>query len=361
MQSNTATNYKETSESKLPNISIIIVTWNVSRTIAKVLKSIEMQNYPLKKIEILMVDGNSTDGSVSIAKKSKLNVRIIPTKHPNDPEACRSYGIHASKNEILAFVDADNYLPHKNWLRKIVFPLIVDKDIYGSQSLRYLYSRKDTLLNRYFSLLGSADPVGFYLKKDDRLSYLYDNWNLYGHVKHEYKDYFVIQFSPNHFPTLGCNAFFFRKSIVMKTKVTPNTFFHIDTPLDLAKKGFNKYAIVNDGIIHDTAGSFISFLSKRARYMRLHYLIRSNKRRYKVFDPSKREDIINLVKFSIYSLTFIETTYFAIKGFKKIHDPVWFVHPIFCFSIFWTYSFMVLLGFFQIQYSKIMGIDIKPR
>ncbi len=345
------------SKQTLPSISIIIVTKNAQRTLPQVLKSIEKQDYPKSKMEILVVDGNSTDKTLEIVKDAKktLPIRIVKTDYPNDPEACRGVAVLQAKNEIFGFVDSDNFMPHKNWLQKIIHPLIVHKEVYGSQSLRYGYRKNDTPLNRYFALIGSADPVGMYLNKADRLSFLYDKWNLYGKVIAEYKSYFLVKFSPDHFPTLGCNGFFFKKDKLFTIKVKPENFFHIDTPLDLCKKGIDTYAIVNEEILHDTAGSFNSFLEKRAKYMRLHYQMRANKRRYKVFDPSKTEDIINLTLFIIYSLTFIQPIIYAIRGYIKRRDLVWFVHPIFCFAIMWTYTFMVVMGLFQTQYKKLSG------
>jgi hypothetical protein len=183
--------------------------------------------------------------------------------------------------------------------------------------------------------------------KADRLSFLYDKWNLFGSILKQKKDYFVIEFNPEHFPTLGCNGFFFRKNIVKKINFSPKNFFHIDTPLDLARKGYNKYAIINDEIIHDTAGSFISFLKKRGRYMRLHYQIRSSNRRYRVFDPEKGDDVLNLIKFILFSVTFVQPILLSIRGYLKKSDIIWFIHPIFCFSILITYGLMVVMGYFQ--------------
>lgn len=339
---------------RLPTITIIIVTKNAERTLPKVLQSIAKQDYPKSHLELLVVDGNSTDNSIRIIQKakSKLQIRIVKSDFPNDPEACRGVGILQAKHEIIGFVDSDNFMPHKNWLKIMIRPLVAHTEVYGSQSLRYGYRKNDTTLNRYFALIGSADPVGLYLNKADRLSFLYDKWNLYGKIIAEYHNYILVKFTPDHFPTLGCNGFFFKKEKLFTINVNPQNFFHIDTPLDLCKKGIDTYAIVDEEILHDTAGSFSSFLKKRAKYMRLHYQIRSNKRRYKVFDPSKKEDVINLAKFIIYSLTFIQPTFFALRGFIKKKDLVWFIHPIFCFSIMWTYTFMVIMGLIQTHYKS---------
>lgn len=334
-------------------VTIIIISYNVERTLPEVLKSISVQDYPKKLIEVLLIDGQSTDNTLDIAKKSPIPVKIIQSSYPKDPEACRAIGIEAARHNIIAFIDADNYMPHDKWLRKMIMPFIKHIEIYGVQTLRYGYRKKDSALNRYFALLGAADPVAFYLSKADRLSYLYDEWNLFGTIKKRFKNYFIITFFPQKFPTLGCNGFLFRKDILLDNiRITPRNFFHIDTPLDLAKKGITTYAIVDDVIIHDTAGTFLTFLKKRARYMKLHYLIRSSNRRYRVFNPQNKEDIVNLTKFVVLSLTFIEPFIFSLRGYFKRKDVVWFIHPFFCFSICLTYGYMVVMGFFQLRLAK---------
>ena len=50
-----------------PLVSVIIPTYNSSRTLEKCLESIKNQTY--KNIEIIVVDNNSTDNTKEIAKK----------------------------------------------------------------------------------------------------------------------------------------------------------------------------------------------------------------------------------------------------------------------------------------------------
>jgi glycosyltransferase involved in cell wall biosynthesis len=44
-----------------PKVSVIITTKNEERHIANCLESIKTQTYPCEKIEIIVVDNNSTD------------------------------------------------------------------------------------------------------------------------------------------------------------------------------------------------------------------------------------------------------------------------------------------------------------
>jgi hypothetical protein len=132
-------------------------------------------------------------------------------------------------------------------------------------------------------------------------------------------------------------------------KSDPKNYFHIDVPLDLAKMGYSTYAVVNETIIHDTATSMMSFLKKRASYMRLHYQKRAKDRRYRVFDPSSKKDVFRIFLFIIFSATFIQPLYVALKGYLKKPDWAWFVHPVFCFLIMTTYSYAI---FSRLLYSK---------
>jgi len=50
-----------------PKISVIVPTYNSSRTIEKCLKSIKNQTY--QNIEIIVIDNNSSDNTLKIAKK----------------------------------------------------------------------------------------------------------------------------------------------------------------------------------------------------------------------------------------------------------------------------------------------------
>jgi len=329
---------------KLPTVTIIIITWNVERTIEGVLKTIEMQDYPKNLVDILVVDGNSNDKTLEIlSQKRTLPLRVVQSEYPKDPEACRGVGLRHAKGEIICFIDADNYLPNKGWLRKMIKPFINHAEIVGTETIRFGYRRSDNYLNRYFALIGSADPVGLYLGKADKLSYISDKWSIYGNVIYKERDYFLVTFSTHQFPTLGSNGFCARRKLLLKAKSDPRNYFHIDVPLDLAMLGYSTYGVVRETILHDTATTLWSFITKRANYMKLHYQSRAADRRYRVFDPSRTEDLVRIILFIFFSLTFVQPLYVSLKGYMKKPDPAWFIHPIFCFSIMTIYSYAVIL------------------
>ncbi len=53
-------------------ISLITVTYNSSRFLEDCIKSVIMQDYP--NIEHIVVDGKSTDGTISIIEKYNANI-----------------------------------------------------------------------------------------------------------------------------------------------------------------------------------------------------------------------------------------------------------------------------------------------
>ncbi len=89
---------------RFPLISIIITTKNEEKNIENCLKSIKLQSYPQEKIEIIVVDNNSIDKTVKLAKNYTNKVF---NKGP-ERSAQRNFGIlKKSKGKYTMFLDAD--------------------------------------------------------------------------------------------------------------------------------------------------------------------------------------------------------------------------------------------------------------
>ena len=172
----------------------------------------------------------------------------------------------------------------------MIQPLLDDNTITAVETLRYAYDHTSSLIDRYFGLFGAGDPLAFYLSKSDRLSYMYDTYNLMG-VAQEFSDYYKVTFSPHAIPTLGANGYIVRREVLMKhAGADPRHFFHIDINVDLIRKGFNTFAFVKDDILHLTGYANIwSFLKRRMLFMRQYHMgvnglrVRSL-RRYSVYE-----------------------------------------------------------------------------
>lgn len=321
-----------------PSISIIIINKNAGAKLEKSLREIEKQDFPREKMEILIIDGGSTDNSHEIAKKYRA--KFIYGGYPDNQEARRFVGARMAKNEILVWIDSDNYMTNKKWLQQMLEPLNENEKIFAAETLRYAYRKKDTTFNRYCALFGINDPVAFYLGKADRLTYYDKKWTLKGEANDRGK-YFDVELGED-LPTVGCNGFVIRRAVLEKVLTIPEDFFHIDVIYDLIKKGYNHMAFVKNEIVHETSDSLKNLVIKRISYFRSHALTMSTKRRYRVYDPNKRQDNIRLLLFIIFTLTLIKPLFDALRGFVKIKDWAWFLHPMVCILFLYAYGLVMI-------------------
>ena len=328
---------------KDPTISVVIATYNASSTIRLCLESLRKQNYPQEKIEIIIVDGSSKDETIKIAKMFTHKIFIVEEDKQN-AEYNKAVGVSKANGELLLLLDHDNILPHQNWLKNMLQPFNKYPEVIAVETLRYHYDKSYSLLDRYFALFGAGDPLAYYFGKADRLSFLYDEYNLFGKAK-DFGDYYLVKFNKDEIPTLGANGFLIKKEILVNNaQVSPGKFFHIDVNVDLIRKGFNTYAFIKDSIIHLTSyKSTLQFLYRRKLFMEQFYLKELEKeflgRRYSVYTP---KDKFKLIKFILYSATWVKPTFDSFRGWIKIRDIAWFLHPFLCFSLLCIYGYTII-------------------
>lgn len=115
---------------KFPFVSIIIPCYQEEKFIKKCLLSLINNNYPKEKIEILVIDGGSTDKTREIVKKI-LNqysfVRLIDNEKRYQSFALNK-GIKECNGEIIIRCDAHAEYS-KNYIKKSVRWLLKDKKI----------------------------------------------------------------------------------------------------------------------------------------------------------------------------------------------------------------------------------------
>lgn len=87
---------------------------NSERTLERCIKSIAKQDYPF--IEILVIDGGSTDNTLEIARKFGAKTYFL--RRPLGE--ARQLGIDVSSGELVALWDSDVYIVHPKWLSQSV-------------------------------------------------------------------------------------------------------------------------------------------------------------------------------------------------------------------------------------------------
>jgi len=107
-------------------VSVVIPVYNEESRIKNCLDSLMKQDD--KPNEIIVVDNNSTDNTVSIVKKYK-DIKIINEKNQGITPA-RNKGFDTAKYEIIARCDADSVLPD-NWVKQIREVFSKNKNVVG--------------------------------------------------------------------------------------------------------------------------------------------------------------------------------------------------------------------------------------
>jgi len=98
-----------------PKVTIVIAALNSEQTVGECLKSIFELDYPRDSLEVILIDGCSTDDTVKIAEKYPVKIFTAPLNAP----AAYNYALKIAGSEILGLIDSDAKV-EKEWLRKLI-------------------------------------------------------------------------------------------------------------------------------------------------------------------------------------------------------------------------------------------------
>jgi cellulose synthase/poly-beta-1,6-N-acetylglucosamine synthase-like glycosyltransferase len=98
------------------SVTVVVPVRNRELTIQPLLESLQKLDYDRNKVEVIVVDGNSTDKTQEIVKKYPVKLVVKKREGLN---LARNTGIKCAKGEIVAFTDSDCIVP-PNWITKIV-------------------------------------------------------------------------------------------------------------------------------------------------------------------------------------------------------------------------------------------------
>ena len=102
-----------------PLISIITVNFNGKLFLKNLFNSILNLNYPSEKIQMIMVDNNSNDGSVGFVKKEFPWVEVIALKQNKGYAGGNNEGFKHSRGRYIALINND-CIVEKDWLSEML-------------------------------------------------------------------------------------------------------------------------------------------------------------------------------------------------------------------------------------------------
>lgn len=116
-----------------PKISIITVCYNAEKTIQKTLDSVLNQSYP--NIEIVIVDGQSTDGTLAIIEKHKDSIHQFTSEKDKGIFDAMNKGISMATGDYIWFIHADDQIFDRDTLDKAMEHHHDEDFIYGKAML----------------------------------------------------------------------------------------------------------------------------------------------------------------------------------------------------------------------------------
>lgn len=102
-----------------PSVSIVIVNMNGKRHLNECFTSIKKLNYPKDKVEIVLVDNGSVDGSAEFTSEKFPAVKIICNEHNEGFAKPSNDGAREASGEYVAFINNDMRV-EKDWLIELI-------------------------------------------------------------------------------------------------------------------------------------------------------------------------------------------------------------------------------------------------
>ena len=131
-------------------VSVIIATYNRASTVVRAIKSLKNQTY--NDIQIVVVDGNSTDNTL-LAIKPMLNDKDILLSEPdNGIYDALNKGLALTEGDIIAFLHSDDLYYDDNIISKVVDAFsVVDVDVVYGDVLFFSNKKVDKSVRKYRS------------------------------------------------------------------------------------------------------------------------------------------------------------------------------------------------------------------
>lgn len=329
---------------KLPSISLVGCTYNTDLLAFKrMLEALKLQTYPKRLIEHIVMDAGSTNGTVELARKYGCKVYVHPELREEE-QVRASLGFKKAKGEMLLIIQADNIVTSKDWIMRMIQPFLENKNIACTFSAYNSYEKDMSATTRYCALFGVNDPTIYYLNKTDKIRMDQTLYNK-GKIIKETENYYIVQFNKNNLPTLGDNGHMFPKSLMKSVSKDSVNYMHTDAVRDLLDRGHDSFGVVKNATIHVQNPNILQSIKRRVEVKEKYYDVYRGRRKYMVYNPV--QDRINLIKYIFFSLTVIIPLLESIRGYIKIRDKAWFLHPLACFLMVVGYGISEIRWFFK--------------
>jgi len=283
-----------------PKVSLIIATYNEAKVMDKKLKNVQELEYPVDKLEVIIVDSASTDGTLDVCrsflKKNKMHypVKLLSEEQRLGKSHALNTALQHAKGEIIATSDADSFWESDALLKAV--PFFADPSVGA-------VTGREVLMNLEKNVYTMSEGIyrGFYYTLRLGESKINSTLIFQGELA------------------------LYRKSLLDKFEDKAGYSDDIGTVVKMVSKGY-RCIFVSEAIFHDTAAySFSGRLELKSR--RAQHLIAG---------------IIQALKFKINRKLALSSAIVVFSFYMHVLSPLLFVVAAFVGAITFVLYFPVL-------------------
>jgi len=132
-------------------VSIITVAYNAESSIRDAIESVVSQRY--KNIEYIIIDGNSSDQTLSIIREYSDKIQSVVSEPDNGIYDAMNKGIVAATGDIIGILNADDFYANSRVISDVVseFQNNLDLDVIIGKMVYVDFSDKDKVVRSYNS------------------------------------------------------------------------------------------------------------------------------------------------------------------------------------------------------------------
>lgn len=111
----------------LPTVSVVVLNYNGLRHLETCFDSLLSLDYPKERLELMLVDNGSSDGSLDFMREGFPTVRLVETGSNLGFAAGNNYGAERATGEYVALLNNDTRV-EPDWLSELVRSLLADEE-----------------------------------------------------------------------------------------------------------------------------------------------------------------------------------------------------------------------------------------
>ncbi len=305
---------------KHPTLSIVVPVYNVEALLDRFLTSLAKQTMSKDQIEVLILDGGSTDRTLEIAKSYNVTVIHNPQKLA---EPGVVLGFQKANGELVMVLAVDNIFPKTTAIQDLI-DVFKDKKIAGAFP-KHDTAKDDSIYSLYINTF--TDPFTHFVYGNAANARTFNR--VYKTIQHT-DSYDIYNFqSASGYPLIALAQGFTVRKKYIRDRIH-DAFDDVLVIYDLIKKNKSIAYVHSVSLYHYTIQNFQDFVRKQRRAVE-NAFVRNNAGITKRTQFLTQGQKLRRYLFFPYSFTIISPLIQSVIQTVETGNSIWLLHPYMVF------------------------------